>query len=514
MRLLIITVLRQKKWLLLIVVFYLASSCSFKRPLGSDSNSDMNASSKISGAQIQSSQKTNSQNSKTEQQTSSEDIQLEHIIPQDVSPDLALELEAADYQNLLATETEEQETLEKDIYVDILCDDPEYFDYLQKNIRKSDSSDSSQLSQRVSCSDSTTLPAESPSESEAASLSESDTAIASEASAALNVESFPLTHNESVEKWIRFFTTRGRSHFQKWIERGQQYRTITEQILSAEGLPKELFYLAMIESGFSNHAYSRARATGMWQFMKGTAQLYGLNINHWVDERRDPYKATLAASRFLKDLYNLFGDWHLAMAAYNAGPGKIQKAIRGVRAADFWRIAASKYIRRETKDYVPKIMAAIHIHQNLDSYGFTLAENVAVFPHKSVKVERPIKLAELAVKLNVSDADLTSWNPSLRQAYTPPERKGGFFLRLPEELVSVFNEIKDSLGQITVVDMSEHIIRKGETLSSIAVKYKLTVKKILAFNPDLDSRRLRIGKRIAIPLPDVRVSAGSQKSII
>lgn len=112
----------------------------------------------------------------------------------------------------------------------------------------------------------------------------------------------------------------------------------------------------------------------MWQFMKGTAQLYGLNINHWVDERRDPSRATLAASRFLKDLYNLFGDWHLAMAAYNAGPGKIQKAIRGVRTADFWRIAASKYIRRETKDYVPKIMAAIHIHQNLESYGFTLAQ--------------------------------------------------------------------------------------------------------------------------------------------
>jgi hypothetical protein len=443
MRLLIITVLRQKKWFLIIALLFFASSCSFKRPLVSESNSEMKSSRKIGANQTQSAQKN----------PNSEDIQLEHIIPQDVSPDLALELEAADYQNLLATETEEQEALEKDIYVDILCDDPEYFDYLQKNIRKSNSSDSSQLSQRVSCSESTTSSSDSPPEGQDApplidsAVSGLDAVAMGEASAA-NVETFPLTHNESVEKWIRFFTTRGRSHFQKWIERGQQYRTITEQILSAEGLPKELFYLAMIESGFSNHAYSRARATGMWQFMKGTAQLYGLNINHWVDERRDPYKATLAASRFLKDLYNLFGDWHLAMAAYNAGPGKIQKAIRGVRTADFWRIAASKYIRRETKDYVPKIMAAIHIHQNLESYGFTLAENVAVFPHKSVKVERPIKLAELAVKLNVSDADLTSWNPSLTQAYTPPEKKAASFCVCQKNWYRYLTRLKIVLGRL------------------------------------------------------------------
>jgi len=183
----------------------------------------------------------------------------------------------------------------------------------------------------------------------------------------------PITINSRVEFWIDYFQTRGRVHFEKYLERSEHFVPYIVPLLKQHGLPEDLVYLAMIESGFNNHARSRAKAVGPWQFISATGKRYGLMINWWVDERRDTRKSTLSAVGYLKDLYTIFKSWELAAAAYNSGEAKIARAIRRFGTKDFWTIARHRFLRPETRDYVPKIIAAAIIAKNREQFGFASA---------------------------------------------------------------------------------------------------------------------------------------------
>ncbi len=254
----------------------------------------------------------------------------------------------------------------------------------------------------------------------------------------------PVVANSHVERWINHFKEEGRPTFMKWLARSQAYRELVVPLLVKEGLPPEFFFLAMIESGFSNTAASSKRATGTWQFMSGTAKLYDLRIDHWVDERRDPVKSTVAAARYLRDLYAMFGDWYLAMAAYNAGPGKVKRAIRSAGTQDFWALVKTPYLRPETKNYVPKMLAALNLSINAKDHGFDVALSAShQMPLSNVVVDRPISLEEISTQLSISLQQLRAWNPELVREITPPRKNQTYPLRLTANLVDRFENLRD-----------------------------------------------------------------------
>ena len=232
----------------------------------------------------------------------------------------------------------------------------------------------------------------------------------------------PMTTNEKVEIYIHYFTNRIRDKFSTWLGRSEMYLPMMKKTFREKGLPEDLTYLVLIESGFNNRAYSRAKATGQWQFMKGTGKRYGLRIDRWIDERRDPEKATEAAAEYLGDLYGLFNDWHLAAAGYNAGEGKIGRAIKKYKTVDFWQLSQpkNKYLRRETKDYVPKLIAAAMIAKEPAKYGFDDIEYDPSIAYEKVTISRIMDLREVASAAECSLEDIQILNPALKTKFTPP----------------------------------------------------------------------------------------------
>lgn len=314
----------------------------------------------------------------------------------------------------------------------------------------------------------------------------------------------PIVANERVDRWVQYFKTSGRGEFMKWLVRGESVRRMVQPILQDNGIPIEFFYLAMVESGFSNRAYSRKRAAGTWQFMPATARNYGLRIDHWVDERRDPIKSTIAASNYLRDLYDQLGDWYLAMAAYNAGPGKVRRAMRASRTRDFWVIARTPHLAKETKSYVPKVLAAVLLASDMRAHGFNVTETAPewIIPDTDVIVKRPIQLDQLAALLQVPTEALRAWNPELIRNVTPPGRDG-YALRLAPTLAMRFQEVEPQLSQLKLSDVQQHTIQTGETLRAIAKRYKVGIREIMSLNPKLKPQRLRIGHTVTVPAPSV-----------
>jgi membrane-bound lytic murein transglycosylase D len=223
--------------------------------------------------------------------------------------------------------------------------------------------------------------------------------------------------------WVRYYTVLDRERFKRNFLRGENYRPLVQQILTEHQLPPELYYLAMIESGYVTHATSSTAAVGIWQFMRPTALHYGLAVQGTLDERRHPIAATHAAARYLNDLHRKFDSWYLAIAAYNAGQGRINKAIRRGKSRNFWQLASRGFIPRETMDYIPKFLAAASIGAHLDEFGFNELE-----PHTSapwplvaeVKVKRGTKLSAIAKKAKLSEKELLRLNPQLREALSCP----------------------------------------------------------------------------------------------
>lgn len=317
----------------------------------------------------------------------------------------------------------------------------------------------------------------------------------------------PDSHNHKVERHMRFFHTAIRGRFEQWLDRLAHYRPLVEGIFSEFDLPNDLVFLSLVESGFNPHAYSRARATGPWQFMKGTARLYGLRVDQYVDERRDPIKSTVAAARYLRDLYDLFGTWPLAMAAYNAGEGKVSRALQKARAESFWEIAQTRHIRRETKEYVPRFMAATTIAKNPDRYGFSL-EARDPYQFEEVVVHRPVHLRDVAKATGISFPELRRLNPELRRDVTPPSDPE-YHLKVP---VGAKAGVEQMLDRIPAWDKSSFSSRKmtsrgqppewyrvrlGDSLSKIAKRFHLSVPELKARN-NLTSHRVKPGDLLAI----------------
>ena len=241
--------------------------------------------------------------------------------------------------------------------------------------------------------------------------------------------SVPIVYNEDVEVYINLFQTRLRDRFSSWLARSGQYLPMMRKILKKNDLPEDLAFLPLIESGFNPKAHSRAKASGPWQFIQPTGKRYGLRVNKWIDERLDPVKSTVAAASYLKNLYNMFQSWALSLASYNAGEGKIARAMTKTQAEDFWELKESDHIRDETKNYVPKFMAATIIAKDPERYGFFIDyHEPLVYDEVGVPTATPLKT--IAKAAGVSVEKIKFYNPELKLDTTPPNYPG-YRLKVP-----------------------------------------------------------------------------------
>lgn len=308
----------------------------------------------------------------------------------------------------------------------------------------------------------------------------------------------PITVNPAVEESLRYFQTVIPERFQEWLTRFYQYQPVLEQIFAEFQLPTELVFLSIVESGFNPRAYSRARAAGPWQFMKSTGRLYGLQVDWYVDERRDPIKSTVAAAQHLRDLYDRFGSWPLALAAYNAGAGKITRAIQRAKTKDFWEIRNTRYIRRETKNYVPRFMAATIIASNPFLYGFS-GPSGDRHQYGEVLLTQKAHLRSIAEETGIPLEELRRLNPELRRSITPPSRDG-YFLKVPVGMRDRFEEVRGQIAAWTQPEPPEqewYRIRRGDSLSTVAHRFGMSVAQLKEMN-NLSSSIIRAGDRLRV----------------
>lgn len=311
---------------------------------------------------------------------------------------------------------------------------------------------------------------------------------------------FPVVDNEKVRYFVDYFSTRVHKTVRNWLERSARYLPMMQEVFAEQGLPRDLVYLAMIESGFNNKAYSRAHASGPWQFIESTGRMYGLSNDWWRDERRDPEKATLAAARHLNDLYRMFdGDWYLAMAAYNAGAGKIRRAIERYGTRDFWELTHGDYLKDETKHYVPKMLAALLIAKHPERYGFTDLNYHEPLVYETAEIDS-VTDVDVIAKLAGSDYDtIKKLNPELKRWSTPPGA-GSYQVRLPVGAGQPFVEAFAQLPVDKRANFVVHKVAKGDTPAALAKRYRVRVDDLLRFNKVRDARSLRIGQSLLIPL--------------
>jgi membrane-bound lytic murein transglycosylase D len=307
----------------------------------------------------------------------------------------------------------------------------------------------------------------------------------------------PLTVNDEVLSFLNFFQTpRGRAIVETGLRRAGRYRGMIARVLSEEGVPQDLIYLAQAESAFQPTALSRAGARGMWQFVAYRGQEYGLRHTWWLDERQDPEKATRAAAQHLRDLYKLFGDWYLAMAAYNCGPGNVQKAIERTGYADFWELYRRNVLPRETKNYVPIILALTLIAKDAPHYGIQ-AEPETPVATDMVKPGRAIDLRLVAETIDVDVETLRTLNPSLLRLATPDDP--AFELHLPLGSAPKFSAEIADIPPDKWVSWRRHRVAAGETLTAIAKKYRVTPKAIADANNLESATALNTGEKLIIP---------------
>lgn len=321
----------------------------------------------------------------------------------------------------------------------------------------------------------------------------------------------PLTLNSKVEYFITYFQTAGRKAFARWLSRSERYIPMMKEVLHANGLPEDLVYLAMIESGFTPHAVSVASAVGPWQFISGTGKRYSLRIDHWIDERRDPLKSTVAAALYLKELYALFNnDWYLAAAGYNAGENKILKAIDRYNTRDFWEISKGSYLKRETKDYVPKLLAAAIIAKEPARYGFADVAYLPPVEFDAVAIPSRTDLDVVANLCDVSPATIKELNPELRRGCTPPDYPD-YQLKIPKGKKSLFEEAYLKLPEDERykerITYTRYRAKKRDSLESIARRFGTTAKTLAEVNKIRLGHKVR-GRTLLVP---VMVAAGEHE---
>lgn len=311
--------------------------------------------------------------------------------------------------------------------------------------------------------------------------------------------------NRRVLEYLEFFQVDARDRMAIWLSRLSRYEGMIRDRLRAKGLPEDLVYLTLIESGLSNSAVSRARAVGMWQFVAGTGRLYGLTVDPWVDERRDPYKATDAAVDYLSDLVQKLGSVYLAAAAYNAGEGRIQRGVRRLPGeADsltddtFFQLASTRILRRETRDYVPKLIAAALIAKQPSRYGFTDIPQLPPLTFDEIQVPDATGLDVLARLADTTTAALLELNPQFVRGVTPPGHE--VTVRVPRGRGTMVAERYDTLPATARTTFVDHYVTRGQTLSDIAKQYRVSVSMIQGANPSLRPRTLHVGQRLIIPM--------------
>jgi membrane-bound lytic murein transglycosylase D len=310
----------------------------------------------------------------------------------------------------------------------------------------------------------------------------------------------PIVINSKVEQFIQYFQSKGRKVFTQWLARSEKYIPFMKNLLRENGLPEDLVYMALIESGFNPYAYSRSKAAGPWQFISRTGQRYGLNSNWWIDERRDPEKSTIAAAKYLKDLYDTFECWYLAAAGYNAGEGKIARAMKRYRTEDFWELTKYRYLKRETKDYVPQMIAAALIAKDPEKYGFVDIEYQEPLRYDKVKVPEVTDLRLIAQACEVTLDEIKSLNPELSRWCTPPNFPD-YEIKIPFGKKELFLRNFESLYPGERFQFKTYQVKKGDTLSKIAKLYQVSLEPILEINRLNKKSRLSIGMNLLIPLP-------------
>jgi membrane-bound lytic murein transglycosylase D len=311
----------------------------------------------------------------------------------------------------------------------------------------------------------------------------------------------PIEINDRVLGFLDYYENgRGRGAIEVGLERVGKYQPMIERILKEEGVPLDLIYLCQAESAFEPRALSRASAKGMWQFIPSRGKEYGLRQNWWIDERSDPEKSTRAAARHLKDLYAMFGDWYLAMAAYNSGPLRVQRALEKTGADNFWTLAEKRALPKETINYIPTILALTIIGKNPEKYGFNVVSAPAVETER-VSVDKATDLRVIAETIDVPVEELRNLNTHVLRWTTPPDDPD-FQLILPKGYADRFNDQISSIPDSKRILYREHVVKKGDTLGLIARTYGTTTQQIVAANNLGKTPILRVGHTLVIPMSD------------
>jgi membrane-bound lytic murein transglycosylase D len=305
--------------------------------------------------------------------------------------------------------------------------------------------------------------------------------------------------NDRVLSYVQLFTGRLKGYLEDGLSRGARFLPMIQEVFRAEGLPLDLAYVPLVESAFKTNALSRASAKGMWQFMRPTALENGLKHDWYIDERADPEKATRAAAKYLKTLYGMFGDWHLALASYNGGPGRVQKALKRSNKDTFWELSASsRYLPRETRDYVPLILAATIIARNPAQYGMNI-QPIETPELETVTLPRATDLRRVAEWVGIPVQELQELNPELRR-WTTPVRMDEYQLKVPmgmaEAVRARLEEAPDDLASLNYLT-----VKKGETLATIARRLKVSRTDLAEANYLKTSARLATGQQLVIPRP-------------
>lgn len=317
----------------------------------------------------------------------------------------------------------------------------------------------------------------------------------------------PSEVNEKVEQWVRYFQgPRGRPHMERYLARMTRYSTLMKRILRRNGLPEDLIYIALIESGFSHKATSHAAAVGYWQFIRGTGKRYGLEINTLVDERRDPVLSTQAAAEYYKMLYGEFNSWYLSMASYNVGENRVRREIIRNGTRDFWTLAHKRRLPKETINYVPKFLAARMIGNDPAKYGFAEIDYEPPIEFELIRFDKHVNLKKLAEKLNLDYDDFKLLNPKFRGEIAPAKSNGVLELKVPIGMSQVALQVIPEAAVETVEyiadtgDTDIYRVRRGDSLYTIARRHRTTVGWLKDVNDLKPGRKLRIGQRMIVPV--------------
>lgn len=309
---------------------------------------------------------------------------------------------------------------------------------------------------------------------------------------------FNTEAKQAVERQLSLFSEKIKKRFAVYLSRSGKYLEMMQSILTEKGMPEELAFLPLVESGFSLHAKSPMKAVGPWQFIASTGKLYGLKINWWVDERKDPVKSTEAAAAYLGNLYDMFGSWSLALAAYNAGEGRVMRALKRAKGDDYWDLIGTRHLKRETKEYVPKFIAAGMIAADPTGFGFDTIQYEENFDFDEVTIKGPLSIDSIAKAAGVPAEDIRELNPELIRWCTPPDQKD-YTLRIPlgtHEAFVANMPASDGDGKCVVLTYK---VKKGDTLKSVAKKTGVDQKTIISLNSINKRRGIKPGQVLYLP---------------